>query len=357
MSAQYKPVTWNANKYVYDAILVAAVAGYILTFVRLAPQYLPLGTEVDFARRRMAAFGSCAFLMLTFILCIGPMARLDRRWLPLLYNRRHFGVVTAIVALIHANYVMGWYYAYSNIDPYVALLSINTSFSQFAGFPFELFGALALGVLVLLAVTSHDFWLRFLQPPFWKALHMGIYAAYAAVVIHVAFGAMQSNTSLTMALVVAFSVCLVVGLHLMAAYQTAGEGQVCEPHAERGDWLRVATIDDIAEGRGVVAHVPGGANVALFRHGGKLSAIANACAHQNGPLGEGCIVDGLVTCPWHGYQYRPEDGCAPPPFTEKLATYNLALDGDDILLDPNPNPPGKRVEPLDVAVLPEEGAA
>jgi nitrite reductase/ring-hydroxylating ferredoxin subunit len=29
---------------------------------------------------------------------------------------------------------------------------------------------------------------------------------------------------------------------------------------------------------------------------------------QNGPLGEGRIVDGCITCPWHGYQYRPDTG-------------------------------------------------
>ena len=34
---------------------------------------------------------------LTIILSFGPLARLDRRFLPLLYNRRHFGVLTFFV--------------------------------------------------------------------------------------------------------------------------------------------------------------------------------------------------------------------------------------------------------------------
>ena len=46
------------------------------------------------------AFGSCAFVMLTVILSIGPLARLDRRFLPLLYNRRHFGVLTFVIAFV-----------------------------------------------------------------------------------------------------------------------------------------------------------------------------------------------------------------------------------------------------------------
>ena len=62
------------------------------------------------------------------------------------------------------------------------------------------------------------------------------------------------------------------------------------------------------------------------------------------------MVDGCITCPWHGFQYRLADGCAPAPFTEKLATYRLRLEGMQVLLDPRPNPPGTFVEPL---VLPE----
>jgi nitrite reductase/ring-hydroxylating ferredoxin subunit len=80
-----------------------------------------------------------------------------------------------------------------------------------------------------------------------------------------------------------------------------------------------------------------------------LSAVSNLCAHQNGPLGEGRIVDGCITCPWHGYQYRPEDGCAPPPFTERLATYRLRVANGMVLLDPRANPPGTPVEPVTIA--------
>jgi nitrite reductase/ring-hydroxylating ferredoxin subunit len=55
-----------------------------------------------------------------------------------------------------------------------------------------------------------------------------------------------------------------------------------------------------------------------------------------------------VTCPWHGFQYRLEDGCAPPPFTEKLATYNLRIEKGIVFVDPKPNPPGAYVPPLPI---------
>ena len=85
---------------------------------------------------------------------------------------------------------------------------------------------------------------------------------------------------------------------------------------------------------------PGGERIAVFRDGGQIGALTNLCAHQNGPLGEGRIIDGCVTCPWHGYQYRLEDGCAPPPFTEKLATYRVRVRNGVVEVDPRPLPPG-----------------
>jgi nitrite reductase/ring-hydroxylating ferredoxin subunit len=47
-----------------------------------------------------------------------------------------------------------------------------------------------------------------------------------------------------------------------------------------------------------------------------------------------------VTCPWHGFQYRLADGCAPPPFTEKLATYRVRVTNGLVEVDPRPLPPG-----------------
>lgn len=342
MSVRYVPVGWNANKIAYDAALAVAVALYIATFIYLA-QPGEAGLQYDEATVRMRAFGSCAFLMLSAILSIGPLARLDARFLPVLYNRRHFGVAACAVALIHASYVTGWYFNYSPTDPYVALLSSNTSFGRIAGFPFEIFGIAALLVLALLAATSHDFWLYFLTPPVWKALHMAIYGAYMCVVAHVALGALMAPRLQAMSFVLPLCALGVAGLHAAAARKQA---RMDQPAGYDADWVIVGSPDRIGEGRAVVVPLADGESVAVFRHEGKLSAIANACAHQNGPLGEGRMVDGCVTCPWHGYQYRLHDGCSPPPYTERVATYQLRLQDGAILLNPRANPLGMIVAPL-----------
>ncbi len=71
----------------------------------------------------------------------------------------------------------------------------------------------------------------------------------------------------------------------------------------------------------------------------------DVCRHQNGPLGEGRIIDGCVTCPWHGYQYDPETGASPPPFTDKVATYQTRVRNGRVFVHPCPLAAGTRVEP------------
>jgi nitrite reductase/ring-hydroxylating ferredoxin subunit len=105
-------------------------------------------------------------------------------------------------------------------------------------------------------------------------------------------------------------------------------------------WLPAGSAQSIPDKRARIVAAPGGERIAVYRDGNQVAALSNLCAHQNGPVGEGCIIDGLVTCPWHGYQYRLADGCAPPPFTEKLVTYRVRIRNGAIEVDPRPLPPG-----------------
>ncbi len=347
MSVRYQPVQWTRSKIFYDLVLFALVVAYILIYLRVAPAFLDHSAPVDGAIVQARAFGTCAFVMLTALLCIGPLARIDRRFLPLLYNRRHFGVLTFLVALTHAYAVLNWYFSFSPTPRLTALLGSNMSYGQVLGFPFETLGVLALLILAVLAATSHDFWLNFLAPRLWKNLHLLIYPAYALIVGHVALGALQSQANPAGAIVVGGSVLLVCGLHGFVAVREWGRDRAAEPD---GGWHVVGDIGDFTEGRALIANLSGDRRVAVFLNDGKLSAISNACAHQNGPLGEGRVIDGCVTCPWHGFQYRLEDGCAPEPYVERIPTYALKIEGTRVLVSGAANPPGTYVAPL---ALPE----
>ena len=342
MSAGFRAVQWNRHKIIYDALLIAGMALYVASFLGLAPLIWPSNPPITWEIMRIRAIGSGAFLMLSLILSIGPLARLDRRFLPLLYNRRHFGVLTFGMALLHAWLVLDWYHSLGSLGPLVSILFSSRHYASFIGFPFEALGIAALAILFVMAATSHDFWLALLRPPVWKAIHMLVYAAYALLIMHVALGAMQSDHSVLVPLLLGGSFVMVALLHIWAA---ARERTLIDSAAESG-WLDAGPAATIPEGQARIVTPAIGERIAIFRHEGRLSAVANVCAHQNGPLGEGRIIDGCITCPWHGFQFRPEDGCAPPPFTDKIATYRLRLDGGTVLVDPAPLPPGTRVEPV-----------
>src|SRR5581483_2710528 len=124
VSVKYAPVKWNRNKRVYDAVIVAGVAAYLAVFLAVGSLAWTGDEAIGFPVLLMRALGTCAFVMLHVVLCIGPLARLDRRFLPLVYNRRHLGVATFLVALGHAAVAVGYYHGFGSLSPFASLLAL-----------------------------------------------------------------------------------------------------------------------------------------------------------------------------------------------------------------------------------------
>ena len=338
MSVGFRAVQWNRAKLVYDGLLLAGVGLYIGGYLILTHWLDPPKDLLAAIDLRIRAFGSCAFIMLTIILCIGPLARLYPRFLPLLYNRRHFGVLTFLVALVHVYFMLEWFAEQDALPSLYTELTKISDYVKFIGFPFKALGLVALAILFLMAATSHDFWLAFLTPPVWKGLHMALYVAYGLVVMHVALGVMQYDRNPLIPAMLAVGFAAVTSLHLLAGWRERA-GDRCADASGDG-WLKVGPPLSIPDKCARIVAGPDGERIAVFRDGAQIGALSNLCAHQNGPIGEGRIIDGCVTCPWHGYQYRLDDGCSPPPFTEKLATYRVRLSHGMVEVDPRPLPPG-----------------
>ena len=339
VSQNYTAVSWNAQKRAYDLALATGMLLYITTFLALGAWLHPTATAETLLIR---ALGSCAFLSLNVILCIGPLCRLDARFLPLLYNRRHLGVATFLLGLAHGAFSLFQFHALGDADPFISLLTANRNFASLADFPFQPLGFFALIILFLMAATSHDFWLRNLTPSVWKLLHMLVYFAYALLVAHVTLGLLQSERSPWLVAAMVASIALVLTLHLAATRKEKKIDQAAH-EKDAGNFVAACRVNEIPEKFAKVISVHG-ERVAIFKYDGKISALSNVCRHQNGPLGEGKIIDGCVTCPWHGYQYLPETGASPPPFTEKVCTFRTKLVDGLIWLDPTPLPPGTPVE-------------
>jgi sulfoxide reductase heme-binding subunit YedZ len=343
MSVQYKAIYWNQQKRVYDWTIVAGVVSWLVLIVSATGLTNPNATIETLLIR---ALGTCAFVLLHVILSIGPLCRLDARFLPLLYNRRHLGVTMFLLALAHGVFAIVQFHALGDTSPLVSVLTSNRRFTSISQFPFQQLGFAALLILLVMAATSHDFWLRNLTAPVWKRIHMLVYAAYALIVAHVALGALQTEQSLAWSLALAMGAGTVISLQIAAALRERPTDRPAQSHSN--GFVEVCEAAAIPDHRAVIATV-GGERVAVFRYGNCISAVSNVCQHQNGPLGEGRIIDGCITCPWHGYQYLPDSGAPPPPFTEKIPTFRTRVDQGRVYVHPAPLPAGTRVEPSRIA--------
>ncbi len=182
---------------------------------------------------------------------------------------------------------------------------------------------------------------------------MCVYPAYAALVAHVLLGAFQNERGVALPVLACGSVLLVCGLHIAAGLK--------ERRADRGredvggGWIDAGPAAEIPKDRARIVCASGGERIAVFRVGERLHAVTNLCAHQGGPLGEGRVIDGCITCPWHGWQYKATDGCSPPPFEEKIATYQVRVVAGRAQVHAQPLPAGTQTK--GASITDEEGAA
>lgn len=340
MGLDYKLVIWNKFKKRYDKVVVSGMLAYLILFATLTIVFNPQTTLETLIIR---AFGSLALLMLHIILVIGPLSRINSGFLPVLYNRRHLGVSMFLAALIHGAFSLFQFHALGNVNPFYSLFTSNMDYGSLTNFPFQVLGFFALLILFVMASTSHDFFLSNLSPKIWKGLHMMVYLAYILIILHVFLGSLQQESSyFTFGLLVT-GFFVVAGLHLAAGFKEYKK-DIAHTIEEEG-WLRVCEIDEIEENRAKLFTV-GNERIAIFKYDNKLSAVHNVCKHQGGPLGEGKIIDGCITCPWHGYQYLPQNGQSPPPFKEKIATYHLKLINTTVYLNPVAEKEGSEVPPV-----------
>ncbi len=95
------------------------------------------------------------------------------------------------------------------------------------------------------------------------------------------------------------------------------------------NFVKVASLSDLAAGACRTVDVNGKA-VALFNVNGTVYALDNTCLHRGGPLGDGMLEGDVVTCPWHGWQYKVITGENVMNSAMKVAAYPVQVEGNDI---------------------------
>ena len=97
-------------------------------------------------------------------------------------------------------------------------------------------------------------------------------------------------------------------------------------------WHRVLDHrKDLPEGRVKTVTVQH-KGLCLTHFEGKFSALDNKCPHQGGPLGEGSIENGMLRCPWHGWDFHPCTGLPPGGFDDGVETFPVKEEEDAIYI-------------------------
>src|SRR4051794_28590405 len=268
MGASYLAVGWNTQKKIYDWLIFAFCVVYLTTFIVLTAIFNP---DYTFETVLIRSTSTLALILLHVILSIGPLARINKKFLPLLYNRRHLGVTMFCIIVVHGAFGILQFHSLGNVNPFVSLFTSNTHLGSLADFPFQALGFLALIIFFLMAITSHDFWLHNLSPKVWKTLHMFVYVAYFLIILHVMLGVIQYETNPAFIILLAIGSTTLITLHLVAGTKEVRADNTKYTLKKKG-FVQVCDIDDIQEDKAKMFCLDT-ERIAVYKTQGKLFAV------------------------------------------------------------------------------------
>lgn len=105
------------------------------------------------------------------------------------------------------------------------------------------------------------------------------------------------------------------------------------------EYVKVGQTADIPENTMAMVNV-GGKEVLLANVDGAYYAIPNKCTHLGGPLAQGKLEGGIVTCPRHGARFDVRTGQAVGEAklgfvkmkVKDEPSYSVKVEGTDILI-------------------------
>ena len=97
------------------------------------------------------------------------------------------------------------------------------------------------------------------------------------------------------------------------------------------EFTRALGVKDLPPGKCAEVSV-GGKAIALFNVDGTFYATSNTCIHRGGPLGQGLLEGTSVMCPWHAWTWDVRTGENTANPTLKIATFEVKVEGDDVLV-------------------------
>ncbi|MBL8679650.1 MAG: Rieske 2Fe-2S domain-containing protein [Myxococcales bacterium] len=70
----------------------------------------------------------------------------------------------------------------------------------------------------------------------------------------------------------------------------------------------LCSLSSLGEGRPTLVRAEGGRRLVCIRRGDSVDVLDDECPHEGHPLSMGVYRDGVLTCQWHNWRFRAEDG-------------------------------------------------
>ena len=97
-------------------------------------------------------------------------------------------------------------------------------------------------------------------------------------------------------------------------------------------WTKLATIREVPKDS-VIEVEHKGELYAICNAGGEIRALSGVCPHEGGPLGQGHIVEGMLVCPWHLWEFDSGSGTCLVDESMGIPTYPVKVEDGGILVD------------------------
>ncbi len=95
---------------------------------------------------------------------------------------------------------------------------------------------------------------------------------------------------------------------------------------------RVCTVAELPIGQSKRAEI-NEREIALFHTDDGFFALDNTCPHKGGPLAEGTLHEGKVTCPWHQWHFELKTGVCTNIPGQKVNTYKITIENDELFIE------------------------
>ncbi|SEK92785.1 nitrite reductase small subunit NirD [Pacificibacter marinus] len=98
------------------------------------------------------------------------------------------------------------------------------------------------------------------------------------------------------------------------------------------NWVAIGQVTDIPR-QGSRCVKNGDMTIAVFRTtDDRVFALEDKCPHKNGPLSQGIVHDGCVTCPLHNWVISLETGTAQGADEGQTASFPIKVEDGTVLL-------------------------